>query len=116
MLVMPGAYSALYNRFRETMPGAPYLLCILMMVISQLICARVGAVAMGDTEPRRGKEPEPEPEPESKPEPEPEPRPEPAPEPEPEPETEREPGLEPEPEPEREPEPELDADESIIAG
>lgn len=49
MLVMPWVYSTLYSSFRESrLPGAPYLLSMLLMVCSQLIVIALGAKGLGD--------------------------------------------------------------------
>ena len=49
MLVFPSLYGGVYNACRNgRVPGAPYLLCIALMLASTLASTAAGAVAMGD--------------------------------------------------------------------
>ena len=51
MMVMPQVYSFLFTRYRETMPGAPYIVCILITMVGQALVWTVGDDAMGDSAP-----------------------------------------------------------------
>ena len=51
MVLAPQVYSRLFMAFRETMPGAPYYLCMVLMFVQQALIWVAGVDAMGDMPP-----------------------------------------------------------------
>lgn len=45
---MPQLYSFLFTRYRETVPGAPYIVCIFITLVGQALVWVVGEDGMGD--------------------------------------------------------------------
>ena len=51
MVLAPQVYSRLFMAFRETIPGAPYYLCMVLMFVQQALIWAAGVDAMGDVPP-----------------------------------------------------------------
>ena len=51
MVLAPQVYSRLFMAFRETIPGAPYYLCMVLMFVQQALIWVAGVDAMGDMPP-----------------------------------------------------------------